>query len=388
MAIKQMDRAFLGRSEPPEDLRVVKARGSTVVDSRGKEYIDFFAGWCVGNLGWGHREIRARLRGFRGPDYVAPSFQYGPWGEVAALLAELSPGKLKVSFRATGGTEAIEIALQASIIVTGRHKFASIEGSYHGNSIAARSVGSSEQLGLLTGCHKVAPPLDRDALGRVETILSKRETAAFVMEPIICNLGVMVPSDEFMVGLHHLCRRYGTLLVMDEVACGFGRTGKMFASEHFAIQPDIMCLAKALTGGHAPMGATIVTSEVAKALGKDFDLYSTYGWHPLSVEAAIANLRYLKQHRAALMRNVADRSAEIEARLHEMEFRSTATIRAKGLAIGVELEDEDYADSIAEKARAGGLLISSEEGVIQIFPAINIKRSAVKKGLDILERSL
>src|SRR5687767_3552174 len=107
------------------------------------------------------------------------------------------------------------------------------------------------------------------------------------MEPISMNLGVLVPDPGFMEGVAALCRRHGTLLIMDEVACGFGRTGALFATEHFDIEPDIVVMAKALTGGHAPMGATLVTAEVAKAVGEKVSAYSTYGWHPRSIEAAL-----------------------------------------------------------------------------------------------------
>src|SRR5687768_14500556 len=111
--VKQADRAYIGRDEPAEDVQFARARGSVIYDARGKRYIDFLAGWCAGNLGWAHREIRARLRNFRGPDYVPPGYLYAPWTELAELLAAITPGKLEKCWRATGGTEAVEIAIQA-----------------------------------------------------------------------------------------------------------------------------------------------------------------------------------------------------------------------------------------------------------------------------------
>src|SRR5688500_9922310 len=163
------------------------------------------------------------------------------------MLARIAPGKLSVSYRTTGGTEAVEGALQIAMAYTGRGKFLSIEDSYHGNSIAAMSIGSSENRetfkNLLPNCRKIPRPLDHNALAKVETQLKKRDVAAFIMEPIICNLAALVPSGEFIRGVRELCTRYGTLFIADEVATGFGRTGKLFACEHFDLEPDILCMA-------------------------------------------------------------------------------------------------------------------------------------------------
>ena len=139
------------------------------------------------------------------------------------------------------------------------------------------------------------------------------------MEPVVCNLGVLIPSKEFMTRVRAACRETGTLFVADEVATGFGRTGKLFASEHFDLDPDVLCLAKAITAGYAPMGATVVTDEVAKAAGVGF--YSTYGWHPLSVAAALANLRYWGKHKDRMLANVADQGDYFRSRLSADEVR-------------------------------------------------------------------
>lgn len=386
---KARDRAFVGRGGGPEPLRIVHAKGSYVTEASGRRYLDFFMGWCVGNLGWDHPAIRARLRRFEGPDYVSPHFQYAPWGDLAARLARMTPGKLERCFRVTGGTEAVELALQAAFAYTGRTKVASIDGAYHGNSIAARSVGSGADAlpkgALLRGVKRVKPPLDEAALARVERALRKEDVAAFIMEPVLCNLGALAPTQAFMTGLQRLCREHGTLLVMDEVASAFGRTGAMFASEHFGIEPDIMCLAKALTGGHAGMGATIMTRAVADEVEEDLAFYSTYGWHPLSVEAALANVTFLDENRASVLRNVEARSAQFRERLGGMSFEGDADVRVKGLAIGVELEDEAYASRVVERCRERGLLVTSSSELLLLFPALTLDARTAKKGLDILE---
>jgi len=191
-----------------------------------------------------------------------------------------------------------------------------------------------------------------------------------------------------MVRVRDACRKHGTLFVMDEVATGFGRTGKLFASEHFKLDPDVLCLAKAITAGYAPMGATLVTKAVADAAGVGF--YSTYGWHPLSVAAALANLKYWSKHRAALLENVVTQGDFFRARLSKMKFREQASVRVLGLAIGVEFgEESHYASQLGERCRKAGLLVSAEEeNLLTMFPALTIERQVVQEGLDILERCL
>src|SRR4051812_5374701 len=107
LSVAQLDKRYLGRGEEAEDVQVVRSEGDSVIDARGRRYLDFFMGWCCGNLGWAHEEIDAAIRGFRGPSYVAPGYLYRPWAELAALLAELTPGDLQRCWRATGGTEAV-----------------------------------------------------------------------------------------------------------------------------------------------------------------------------------------------------------------------------------------------------------------------------------------
>lgn len=371
---KQLDRAHLGRSEPPDALEIVGAEGSWLLDDAGNRYIDFVMGWCVGNLGWNPPELRERLRRFDGPDYVMSSALYRPWGELASLLAEITPARLTRAFRAVGGSEAVELALQAAEARTGRKKFVAVADAYHGNTVAIRALSR----------HTLKPPLDERALDRLETLLHKRDVAAFIMEPVICNLGVVIPTREFMRGAGELCARYGTLFVADEVASGFGRTGKLFATEHYDLEPDILCMAKAITAGLAPMGATIMTDEVSEGLDDDFAFYSTYGWHPYAVEAAIANARYWKRHARALLDNVAARSAELEAGLGAVDFPRAAEVRVKGLAIGIEFDDEDYAGELQERCRERGLLLSSDGNLAMLFPALTVDAETVAAALDVI----
>lgn len=388
MNLRQRDRKFLGRESDAGDLEVARTNGSHLFDARGRRYIDFVAGWCVGNFGWGNERIRRRIARARVPDYVYPEYLYKSWVELAELLASIAPGKLQKTYRATGGTEAVDIALQIAMASTKRRRFITVEGSYHGNSIGTVSIASTENRepypNRLTGCLTIKPPLDERAAERVERMLRRRDVAALIMEPISCNLGILMPAPEFMTRVAKLCRRYGTLLVMDEVATGFGRTGVLFATEHFDIEPDILCLAKAITGGYAPMGATMTTAKIAGAIRGDVGFYSTYGWHPLAVEIAIDNIRWIIRHRRKLLEHVAEMSDLFGERLARMKFKPPAKLRIKGLAIGVETGDENYVSKIAEKCRRKGLLLTTAGNVLTMFPALTIDAAVAEEGLEIL----
>ena len=159
MNLHQLDKKYFGREGEPEDVIVGNSADSYLTDARGRKYIDFMMGWCVGNLGWGNTEIRAAARKFDGPEYVHPDYLYRPWAQLAEILARITPGKLAVSYRTTGGTESVEGALQIAMAYTGRGAFVSVEDSYHGNSIAAMSIGASDNRetfkNLLPNCQKI-----------------------------------------------------------------------------------------------------------------------------------------------------------------------------------------------------------------------------------------
>ena len=377
----------------PAELQVSATNGSILIDSRGRKYIDFVMGWCVGNFGWGSPATKNAIERFKGPDYVYPGYSYAPWTELARLLTSLAPRPLTTCFRATGGSEAVDLALQAAMIHTGRRAFLSLEDSYHGNSLAGLSIGASDSRerlkNLLPHCAKIAPPLDAKALRRIQQRLKRRDVAAFIMEPISINLGVLIPEKDILQRVRDLCRRYGTLFIADEVACGFGRTGRVFACEHFALDPDMLCVAKAMSGGLAPIGAVIAAAPIAKSMEEnDGTFYSTYGWHPRSVAAAIATLRDLKAKRAGLLTGVAEMSEYFRVRLLQLEFEQPAAVRIQGLAIGIDVGDEDYADTIQEKCRRNGLLVSTEGSTVLLLPSLVIDQRTAARGLDILARSI
>lgn len=387
MAVKNKD--FLVRPTSAYDIEIVKSAGNYVFSADGKKYIDFVMGWCVGNIGWGNTEIKKKIKSFNGPDYVNPHFIYEPWNELAELIVSMMPKKLTKCFRVTGGSESVELALEAANAYTKRHKFVSIEGAYHGDTVGALSVGTSEfkffHPDLLFRTQKINPPLDEAAAKKLEKILAGKEIAAVIMEPIVCNMGIEIPTQNFMKRVQALCKKYGTLFIIDEVATGFGRTGKLFGYQQYKIEPDIICLGKAISGGYGGLGATVTTPKIAKSLAHG-GYWSTYGWHPLSVAAAIANIQFIKKHEKKILKNVADMSAYFKSRLSEMKFKYKPTFRIQGLAIGVELQHGDYAAKIVKCARDRGLIVSKDLSTLVLFPALTIDKTTAKQGLDILEK--
>jgi 4-aminobutyrate aminotransferase-like enzyme len=382
MQILSRENKYFAESEEVKPLRIKDAERSYLISEEGKRYIDFSSGWCVGNLGWKHPQIEEAIRNFNGPTYIYPHFEYEPWFELSSLLSKITPGKLTKCFRATGGTEAVEIALQAAMAYTGRNDFIGIDGAYHGNSIATRGLVEDSPF---FNWKKIKPPLNEDSLNDLEKLLKGKKVAAFIMEPISMNLDVMIPEIAFMHGMQELCRKYGTLIIMDEVASGFGRTGKLFATEYFGIEPDIMCIAKALSGGAAPIGATLTSAEVGKAMQEESYPYSTYGWHPLSVAAAIASVRFFQEHWTELQDNIQFMNEYFQQRFSQMEFERSPRMNIMGMAMHLGFGNSDYAEKVTERAFKKGLILADD---MTFFPALDIDFETAKAGLDILEKSL
>jgi len=281
----------------------------------------------------------------------------------------------------------VEIALQAAMLHTGRARFVTVEDCYHGNTLGPRSIGDAETRGLfprlgLPAPRTIKPPLDEARLAQVETALKPRDVAAVILEPVICNLGALVPEPAFLRGVQDLCRRHGTLLVLDEVATGFGRTGRMFAAEHSGVRPDILILAKAITGGFAPMGATLTTGPVAESMLKA-GAYSTYGWHPRSTAAALANLAWWRDNGDKLLAHVDALNRLFVERLAALGL---GPVQGKGLALGVATGDEEQAERIKAKCLKEELIIAAERDVVTLFPPLIIDEATAAEGLDILER--
>ncbi|WP_372570314.1 aspartate aminotransferase family protein [Ruegeria jejuensis] len=307
--------------------RVIKsAKGVWLKDSDGNEIIDGMAGlWCV-NIGYGRDELAdVAARQMRELPYYNTFFQttHTPALMLAQKLAELTPGDLNHVFFSTGGSDANDTNIRlvrtywAEKGQPERNVIISRWNAYHGSTIGGTSLGGMKgmhgQGGLpIPGIEFIDQPNwwaeggemtpEEFGLERARQLEAKikevgpDKVAAFIGEPVQGAGGVIIPPESYWPEIQRICRKYGILLIADEVICGFGRTGNWFGSQTFGIQPDIMTLAKGLSSGYQPIGASVVTSEIAQVLsGTDFNHGYTYSGHPVAAAVALENLRIMEE---------------------------------------------------------------------------------------------
>ncbi|MEH1127384.1 aminotransferase class III-fold pyridoxal phosphate-dependent enzyme [Micromonospora sp. CPCC 206061] len=283
-------------SEHSLDNVFTSARGCTLVTADGVPYLDFVAGYGCLNLGHNPPAVVDRVRAFL--DAQAPTFvQYVSMpvhaSELAERLCDLAPAGLDRVFFSNSGAEAVEAALKLARAATGRHRLVYVENSYHGKTLGALSVTGQQAhrtpFGPLVGECVCVPYGDLRALAA-----ALDGAAAFVVEPVLGEGGVILPPDGYLPAAQQLCRAAGAVFVVDEIQTGLGRTGALFASEHWNLEPDVLCLAKSLSGGLVPIGATLSSSAVWDAAygstGRSTLHTSTFGGGNLAAAAGLATL--------------------------------------------------------------------------------------------------
>lgn len=362
---------------------LVEGRGARVRDVEGREYVDLTAGWGVTAVGHSHpslvEAISAQARRLL---QTTNLFYTLPQLDLAERLAELAPTPITRSFFVSSGSEAVEGALKLAHRATGRSKFVSTRGSFHGRTLGALRVSGQDKhrdpyAALLPEPCTVSFG-DLDAAERA----IDEQTAAFVVEPIQGEGGVNVAPAGYLAGLRKLCDAQGALLIFDEIQTGVGRTGRWLALEHDHVAPDIVTLGKGLGGGF-PIAAFLASEAVAKTVAPG-DHGGTYAGNVLACAAAHATLRILDEERlveraAALGLRVAERLAEFAARLPER----VADVRGRGLLLGVELRDAERAASLPERALDRGVLVNVTAGrVVRFFPALNIPEEDLWPALE------
>lgn len=321
-----------------------RADGLWVWDSEGKRYLDCLAGFGSVNLGHNHPRLTARLHELL--DEQAFHFCHvGPAAGAAALaegLARRLSPPLEISLFATSGAEAVEAGLKLARAATGRSGFISCDGGFHGTSLGTLSVSGIERVRqpfepLLQGCHRI-PFGDLPALAQA---LKAHRPAAFLLEPLQAEGGVVLPPPGYLPEAQALCKQHGSLLILDEIQTGLGRTGSLFVHQAEGLVPDVLCLAKALSGGIAPVSVAVTSRALFdKAYGSigRFDLHSsTYQGNALSCAAALKALEIIDED------NLVARSAErgeqllrgLQARLQTHPL--VKEVRGRGLLVGIEL---------------------------------------------------
>jgi acetylornithine/succinyldiaminopimelate/putrescine aminotransferase len=325
------------------DRDYVSAKGSYLYDSAGRGYLDFHTGEGFASLGHNHPDVREALRAVLAADLVdGVQIHYSVLaGLLAEELSRRLPTGLDAVFFASTGAEAVDSAMKFARAATRRSRLLSCDSSFHGVTYGPLSlVGDDffkEGFGpLLPGCERV-PFGD---LSRLEAQLRKRDVAAFIVEPVQ-GRAVALPSDGYLQAAQELCRRYGTLLVADEIQTGLGRTGKWFALEHWGLEPDVVLVGKALSGGYMPVAAMVTTREIfQRAVGtmeRSYVHQSTYGRNRLSMAAGLAAMRVIE--RDCLVENAAHIGEVLSGGLAELgkRYDIISEVRASGLMIGIEL---------------------------------------------------
>jgi adenosylmethionine-8-amino-7-oxononanoate aminotransferase len=376
-----------------EPLIVDRAEGTDLIDVQGRRYIDGVSSlWCNVH-GHGHPRIDAAVRDQLGR--VAHSTMLGlshrPGIELARQLVELAPPGLTRVFYSDSGSTATEIALKMAFQYwcqrgeQQRTKFVSLRMAYHGDTIGSVSVGGIDLF------HSLYRPLLFDSLhaepgdaADMERVLSDHEgeVAAVIMEPLVQGAaGMLVHPEGYLRAVRELCDRHGVLLILDEVATGFGRTGRMFACEHEDVAPDLLCLAKGITGGYLPLAATLATERIYEGfLGRveEFRTFfhgHTYTGNPLACAAALATLEVFAEERTL-------ERLERKIELLEQLLRPLAAhpgvreVRRRGFMTGIELAEHPLPDRVGHRvtleARKRGAMIRPLGDVVVLMPPLAI----------------
>jgi len=387
--VKEQESQYIVQTYRRTPIVLVRGEGARVFDEDGREYLDLLAGIGVGALGHGHQWL-AHVIAEQAREMIHCSnlFFHPLQGEVARRLAKLSG--LSRSFFCNSGAEAVEACLKFARrywFTKGdrdRTDIIAMEGDFHGRTYGALSVTYDEHYRapfapLLPNVQFV--PVNDPARLR-EAVSSK--TAVVILEPIQGEGGVRPLTPEFASAVNEVCTHTGALLIADEVQCGLGRTGHAFYFQHLGLTPDLVSVGKALAGG-VPMGAAIVTEEVASTLSFG-DHGSTFGGNLLACRAALVCLDELLE--GGLIDRVKQAGTQLEQRLRALASKhpSITEVRGAGLMWGLELQDDQIATAIHEAAIRHGVLVNRTAGkVIRLLPPLMITESELGRALSLLD---
>ena len=351
---------------PKRDLTLVRGEGATVWDDQGKSYIDCTAGVGVANVGHANPKVAKAISDqARTLVSCAGIFYNDTRARLLERLIGIAPPGLTRAFLCNSGTESMEAAIKFARHASGKSAFVCAMRGFHGRTMGALSATFKyrDQFEPLLSGFSFVPFNNLEKLGAA----IGDETAAVLLEPVQGEGGVRPAQPEYLSAVQALCREKGVLLIVDEIQTGFCRTGTMFASEQFGLQPDILCLAKALGGG-VPMGAVLTSERIAPEVGMHG---STFGGNPLACAAALATIDFLQE-------NSLDVHAREMGEYFAAEFRArqpgnVRELRQIGLMIGIELKEKatPYLVALMEQ---GVLALSAGPTVIRLLPPLTISR--------------
>ncbi len=376
-------------SDEPLGLEIDFAEGVYLYLKDGRRIVDLISGIAVSSLGHRHPRVVAAIH--QQVDKHLHVMVYGEFiqraqAEFAALLASQLPEALQVAYFTMSDTEANEAALKPAKKYTGRAKMVAFERSYHGDthgslSVTGRHVYQDPFRPLLPGV-TFLPFNDIDALTAID-----EETACVITEPIQGEGGIRVPSSEWMRALRDRCTETGALLIFDEIQTGFGRTGTLFAFEGFGVTPDILCLAKAMGGG-MPLGAFVSSKEIMAAFRNNPPLshVTTFGGHPVSCAAALANLEVLIEQKLPA------RALEIGRRVrNKLTHPLIKEVRGKGAMLGMELISAEVTARAVGRCLNQGVLLGwtlHSDSLVRIAPPLTIPFDVLDDALGVILEAL
>jgi acetylornithine/succinyldiaminopimelate/putrescine aminotransferase len=376
-------------SDSPIGLEIESAEGVYMYGADGKKYLDLIAGISVSNVGHRHPKVVDAIK--HQTDQHLHLMVYGeylqaPQVKFAQQIVSVLPKTLDSVYFVNSGSEAVEGAIKLAKKATGRSGLISFENAYHGSSNGALSLMGNEEFK-----HPFYPLLPETSVIRLNNMNDLEQittsTAAVFLETIQGEAGIRIPTQEFMSAIRKTCDSTGALLVLDEIQCGFGRTGKMFGFEHFGIVPDILLLAKGMGGG-MPIGAFIASKELMSTLSSNPILghITTFGGHPVSCAAGSACLSVIRDEN--IINSVLDKEKLFRKHLNSKKIKE---IRGKGLMLAVQLEDSETLYSAIDECIEKGIVTDWFlfcDTAMRIAPPLTITDDEIEVACNIINQSL
>jgi len=377
---------FMGNLYQRFPVTIERGAGAHVWDVDGKEYIDCMGGYGVALVGHRNQRVNDAIKEQVDKIITVHSSLYNKTREeFLTTLVGLAPKGLTQVHLNNSGAEAIEAAMKFARKFTGKKGMVAMKGSYHGKSFGALSLTFNPKY------RKAFAPLVEKvsfaSFGDMESLRSvvDDDTAFVILEPIQGESGIIVAPDGFLQEVRKLCDEKGIVLIFDEIQAGLGRTGRLWACDHWNTTPDILCLAKGIAGG-IPMGATLVRPDILASINKG-EHSSTFGGNPISCAAGIAALKAITED--GLIENSEKMGEKFREGLEELKEKHTMIreIRGKGLMIGIEMKFE-VRDILMTLIKKGVLMLYSGRNILRILPPLVISEEDVTKVLHALDSTL